>query len=71
MAFPKEWADSFGDEYYESQAIEALENAECQDSSFADEHVAFTKDEGNVTSPAQAANEIKGILKDIGVSDEL
>ena len=71
MAFPKKWADSFGDEYYESQAIEELENAECQDSSFADEQVAFTTDEGNVTSPAQAANEIKGILREIGVNDEL
>lgn len=70
VAFPKEWADSFGDEYYESQAKEAFETAECQDGSFVDEQVAFTKDEGNVTSPAKAANEIKGILKDIGASDE-
>ena len=70
VAFPREWADSFGDEYYESQAKEAIENAECQDKSFVDEQVAFTKDEGNVTSPTEAANEIKGILKDIGVSDE-
>lgn len=70
MAFPKEWADSFGDGYYESQAKEAIEKAECQDGSFADEQIVFTTDEGKVTSPAQAATEIKGILKDIGVSDE-
>ena len=70
IAYPKEWADSFGEKYYELQAKEEFETTECQESSCESEQVAFLTDEGKVTSPSQAADEIKGILKDIGVGNE-
>lgn len=66
MAYPKEWADSFGEKYYESCAREQSETAE----NMGDEQVTFAADEMNVTTREQAADEIKSILKEMGAQDE-
>ena len=35
------------------------------------DHSTYMSDEGNVTTQRQAANEIKGILEDLGVNELL
>ena len=70
-AYPKEWADSFGDKYYESQAkVQALVS-DVQSDGLDYDHSTYMSDEGNVTTQRQAANEIKGILEDLGVNELL
>lgn len=70
-AYPKEWAESFGDEYYESQAkVQALVS-DIQSNELGYEHITYSSEEGNVTTPMQAAKEIKGILEEIGVNEGL
>ena len=70
-AFPKEWADSFGEKYYESQAKEQLKAQEQQSNNTDYEHTTYSSDEGIVTTPKQAANAIKVILEEIGANDKL
>ena len=66
MAFPKEWADSFGEDYYESYAREQTDTED----SIGDGHSAFAVDDTTVTTQKQAADEIKNILQDIGVKED-
>ena len=70
-AYPKEWADSFGEKYYESQAKEQLRSQEQQPNNADYEHTTYSSDEGIVTTPKQAANAIKVILEEIGANDKL
>ena len=69
-AYPKEWAGSFGVKYYESQARERAFSSEIQSDELDLEHTTYTSEEENVTTPIQAANEIKEILEELGVDDE-
>lgn len=68
-AYPKEWADSFGEDYYIRQAKEqALANIDQVDE-MNSEHTTYTSDDGKVTTPDQAAHEIKEILEDFGIDE--
>lgn len=69
LAYPKDWASSFGEKYYECRARENTEKEDFQ-SDTAAEVTEFMTEESNVTSPAQAAVEIKNILEEMGVRDE-
>ncbi len=69
MAYPKEWADSFGEKYYESQAKEQLESDQMAER-LVESQVTYAADKEGVTSPNQAAQEIKSILEEMGVNDE-
>ena len=69
-AYPKEWADSFGEKYYESQAKEQAFMSRSGTDETSVEHITYSSDDGNVTSPLQAANEIKEILEELGADDE-
>ena len=69
-AYPKEWAGSFGVKYYESQAKELAFSSEIQSDELDLEHTTYTSENENVTTPVQAANEIKEILEELGVDDE-
>ncbi|SCW67197.1 Site-specific DNA recombinase [Ruminococcaceae bacterium YRB3002] len=69
-AYPKEWADSFGDKYYDTQSKEQSLTSENKPEELEYEHTTYSSDEGNVTSPNQAANAIKDILEDLGANDE-
>ena len=66
MAYPKEWADSFGEDYYECYAREQTN----QDENIGDGHSAYAVDDTAVTTQKQAADEIKTILQDIGVKED-
>ena len=68
-AFPKEWANSFGDKYYVSQIKGKLKSLDPDSDELSDEHVIYSNENGSVTTPIQAANEIKNILEDIGVNE--
>lgn len=67
-AYPKKWASSFGDKYYESKVMEQSLKEESKELNH--EQVVYTSETENVTSPQQAANEIKGILEDLGINGE-
>ncbi len=69
-AYPKEWADSFGEKYYEIYAREQSEESDLQTDDSEEIESAYAADEKNVTSQKQAADEIKTILEEIGVNDE-
>lgn len=69
-AYPKSWANSFGDKYYESQAKEQFVSTEPHAEDLNSEHVTYSQGGENVTTPIQAANEIKGILEDLGINDD-
>ncbi len=68
-AYPKEWAASFGERYYDTQIKDKMEIIP-EDEKCCPEQVAIVMGEENVTSPLKAAAEIKNILGEIGVSDE-
>ena len=68
-AYPKEWADSFGEEYYRTKAKEDQITKERQEKELETGHVTYSAESGNVTTPEKAANEIKGILEDIGLDE--
>ena len=70
-AYPKEWADSFGEKYYESQAKEQSMTSKEKNSELDYEHTTYSAEEGSVTTPKQAANEIKEILEEIGADEKL
>ena len=69
-AYPKEWADSFGEKYYEIYAREQSEESDLQIDDSEKIESAYAADEKNVTTQKQAADEIKTILEEIGVNDE-
>ena len=70
-AFPSDWADSFGDDYYTSQKkFEDLE-PEDQEWQIHKNGIAISKEtRDNVTPPQKAAENIKQLLADMGVTDD-
>ena len=68
-AYPKEWADSFGEDYYRTKAKEDLITKDRQDKELESGHVTYSAEAGNVTTPEKAAREIKGILEDLGADE--
>ena len=68
-AYPKEWADSFGEDYYRTKAKEDLITKDRQEKELESGHVTYSAEEGNVTTPEKAASEIKGILEDLGCGE--
>lgn len=68
-AYPKEWADSFGEEYYRTKALEDEITKERQEEVLDSGHITYSAEEGNVTTPEKAANEIKEILEDLGADE--
>ena len=68
-AYPKEWADSFGEDYYRTKAKEDLITKDRQEKELVSGHVTYSTEEGNVTTPEKAASEIKGILEDLGADE--
>ena len=70
-AFPSDWADSFGDDYYTSQKkFEDLE-PEDQEWQIHKNGIAISKENrDNVTPPQKAAENIKQLLADMGVTDD-
>ena len=70
-AFPSDWADSFGDDYYTSQKkFEELE-PEDQEWQTHKNGIAISKENrDNVTPPQKAAENIKQLLADMGVTDD-
>ena len=69
-AYPKEWADSFGEEYYRSKAKEDQITLDQRENGLIAEQITYMSDESNVTTPEKAANEIKGILEDLGKNEQ-
>lgn len=69
-AYPKEWADSFGEEYYRCKAKEDQITLDQKEKGLIAEQVTYSSDEGNVTTPEKAANEIKEILEDLGINEQ-
>lgn len=70
-AFPSDWADSFGDDYYTSQ--KKFEDLEPEDQEWQTHKngIAITKEtRDNVTPPQKAAENIKQLLADMGVTDD-
>ena len=70
-AFPSDWAHSFGDDYYTSQKkFEDLE-PEDQEWQIHKNGIAISKENrDNVTPPQKAAENIKQLLADMGVTDD-
>lgn len=68
-AYPKEWADSFGEDYYRTKAKEDQITKDRQEKELVSGHVTYSTEEGNVTTPEKAASEIKGILEDLGADE--
>ena len=70
-AFPSEWADSFGKDYYTSQGFLMTLEPEESDWLTNKSGIAYCKEVGtNVTRPEEAAENIKQILTDMGVADD-
>lgn len=70
-AFPSDWADSFGDDYYISQ--KKFEDLEPEDQEWQTHKngIAISKEtRDNVTPPQKAAENIKQLLADMGVTDD-
>ena len=68
-AYPKKWAESFGEKYYVSKAKEQNQ-MEMINEGFDGEQIPYRNDSDGVTTPEEAANQIKRILKNIGADDE-
>ncbi len=68
-AYPKEWADSFGEKYYISEAKEKTEEERISEG-FDGEKISYMADKDAVTTPQEAADKIKTILRKIGADDE-
>lgn len=69
VAYPANWADTFGDSYYHSCAFTEAAVPENEKWNVDAAGVAFKETEKNVTSKKQAAENIKKILMEIGVND--
>ena len=70
-AFPSDWADSFGDDYYTSQKKFEVLEPEDQEWQTHKNGIAISKEtRDNVTPPQKAAENIKQLLADMGVTDD-
>lgn len=70
-AFPSDWADSFGDDYYTSQKKFKDLEPEAQEWQTHKNGIAISKENrDNVTPPQKAAENIKQLLADMGVTDD-
>lgn len=70
-AFPSDWADSFGDDYYTSQGTFRALEPDGSDWQTHKHGIVYSKESDiNVTRPQKAAENIKQILTDMGVSDD-
>ncbi len=69
-AYPREWADSFGEKYYEVCAREQSDEIAMKAEGVENAETAYMADEKNVTSQKQAAEKIKKILGEIGAGDD-
>jgi hypothetical protein len=69
VAYPANWADTFGDSYYHSCAFTEATVPKNENWNVDAAGVAFKETEKNVTSKKQAAENIKKILMEIGVND--
>lgn len=70
-AFPSDWADSFGDDYYTSQKKFKDLEPEDQEWQTHKNGIAISKENrDNVTPPQKAAENIKQLLADMGVTDD-
>lgn len=69
VAYPANWADTFGDSYYHSCAFTEAAVPENEKWNVGAAGMAFKETEKNVTSKKQAAENIKKILMEIGVND--
>ena len=69
-AYPSRWADSFGDEYYKSQAL--YDDNEPDDENWEIEKpgALYKSAEDNVTSQEDAAKNITSILGELGVRED-
>lgn len=68
-AYPRDWAESFGEKYYVSKAKEQSE-MEIVKKGFDGEKIPYMSDSDSVTTPQEAADQIKRILRTIGADDE-
>ena len=68
-AYPKEWAESFGEKYYISEAKEKTEEERISEG-LDGEKIPYMADKDSVTTPQEAADQIKTILRKIGVEDD-
>lgn len=68
-AYPREWVESFGENYYVSKAREQSEMETVQ-KGFDGEQIPYMSDTDAVTTPEEAADQIRMILKKIGANDE-
>ena len=68
-AFPSQWADSFGEKYYQSKALHTPDPADERWKLSSSQTVFQTESDG-VTSQEEAAEQIKSILYQIGNHDE-
>ena len=70
-AFPSDWADSFGDDYYTSQGTFRALEPDGSDWQAHKHGIVYSKESDiNVTRAQKAAENIKQILTDMGVSDD-
>ena len=70
-AFPSDWADSFGEEYYTSQGTFRALEPDGSDWQTHKHGIVYSKESDiNVTRPQKAAENIKQMLTDMGVSDD-
>ena len=70
IAYPAEWADSFGELFYESEAVTGYESSQEVKPNQESEEAVYSLAEEGVTSNEEAANQINKVLKMIGVQDE-
>ncbi len=68
-AYPREWVESFGENYYVSKAREESEMETVREG-FDGEQIPYMSDSESVTTPEEAADHIRQILKRIGADDE-
>ena len=69
-AFPAEWAHSFGEQYYSTCAESLLEEPIDGQWKTDETGLPYKAADANVTTPTEAATQIKQILGNIGVDDE-
>ena len=70
-AFPSDWADSFGEDYYTGQGILQALAPEDSDWQTCKSGIAYSKEsDSSVTRPQKAAENIKQILTDMGVAND-
>ncbi|SDJ31740.1 Site-specific DNA recombinase [Lachnospiraceae bacterium G41] len=67
-AYPARWAHSFGEKYYESQVMTKMDE-KYDEEIYMTEDVIYSVGCEGVTSHQEVANQINGLLKDMGVND--